>query len=517
MSDIVILVELTGYTDASTSSVYRYATRPFNTTPTDTPANTFYDPRVVDPGYISRQLFRDGQSGIQAQPRAEVAYGALTLANADGLLDAVFGVSTISFKERQIRILQVTPGAAYSTAQVVLKGAISSVAMSRDLVTVYIKDRSYELNSPHTTTVYAGNNSLPNGVEGSSDIAGKAKPVMYGKVLAYEPVCVNSSRNEFQVSTRAVQSIKVYDGAVQFTAGADYTSQVDMETSAPSAGQVRVWPAGGMFRLQARQVYQLTCDVVADVAASSTAAQIIKQMALDRGISSGDISASDVSAMDALNSAVCGIVIDSTQTTLDAMDAVARSIGMSYWFDAQGVLRMARFDVPSGTAVATVAQWNDSTLELQTTGEDVPTLDLRLKYAKYWKPLATNQLAGSVSLATGNDVGQQWRVSQYTGTISPNPHKRTQIAERETLLTAKADADTEAARLYAITNVPRRTFKASNVFLDSAALQIIDLNAIVGLRWNRYGFAPDTDTLRRVTAIQYYYGAQRCDLTLWGA
>ena len=71
--DPVYLVELTGYSDAGTSAVYRYATAGYITAPTDTPANTWYEPRVSDPGSIVRSLFAAGASGIRANPRARSA------------------------------------------------------------------------------------------------------------------------------------------------------------------------------------------------------------------------------------------------------------------------------------------------------------------------------------------------------------------------------------------------------------------------------------------------------------
>lgn len=515
--DLILLAELTGYTDASTSTVYRFSTRKFWTEPTDTPPNEGYSDRIVDAGFLKRQLYFGGVSGARANPRSQVDYGAIVLTNIDGALDTVFGVASISFRERPIRLLKVRQGQPYSAAEVVYKAAISQVAMTRETVTISVKDRSYELNSPHLTTTYLGNNSLPAGVEGSADMAGKVKPKGYGKVFSFAPPCVNTSKQIYQVNVAAIQSVDVFDGASALTRGTDYTSQADMEATAPSPGYYRVWPAGGMFRLETKPTYLLTADVTYDTAADSTVAQILKRMATDRGIQASDISAADVTALDALNNAVVGIVIDDTRTTLDAMDGVALSIGASYYFDQFGVLRMNRFDEPSGTAVAVVANWADSTLEKVADGEDVPTVDVRLNYAGYVNPLSPGQIASSITGAVYSDVQQRYRVSQYAGTITPNPHKRTLVMERTTLLTTKSAADTEAQRLFNLVSVSRRTFVAKNVFLDDAALETIDINSVVELRWDRYGFDPVFGTLRRVIALTHYFSARRCDLTLWGA
>lgn len=518
-SDPIWLVELTGYTDVATSTVYRFCAGAdgYITQATDTPASVWYEPCVIDAGVLKRDMFDAGQSGARANPRARVGYGSITLANIDGHLDTVFDNAAISFRERQVRILRVQPAAAYSTAEVILVAAIGQIEHTGGQVVVGIKDRSYELDSQHITTTYAGNNALPAGVEGVADLAGKPKPLIYGKVFQIAPPCVNTSKLIYQVSTAAIQSLTAYDGGVALTAGAAYSSQVDMETTAPSAGQVRVWAAGGMFRLGSSPAYRITADVVADSSANSTAAQIIKRMALDRGIASGDISAADVAALDVLNPAVCGIYVDSTATTLDLMDQIARSVGAWYTFSRLGVLRMARFDVPSGTAAAVVAEWNCTEVARVANGEDVPTTSVALKYARYYERQTRDGLAGAVSDAAAADFAQEWRTSLYTGTLSPNPHKRTQSAERETLLTAKADADAEAARLYGITSVSRRTHLLSGVYLDSATLSGLDIGAVIELRWSRWGFDPVVGSLRRVIGVTYDYAAQRCDLTVWGA
>lgn len=521
-TDWVWLVELTGYTDASTSAVYRYATRDYTTARADTPADTHYAGRVLAISPVERRMFANGQSGARANPRSEVGVGAIELMNIDGALDSLFGNGAVSFRERSARVLRVRPGAAYSTAEVKLVATISQAALQREKVVVSIKDPSYQLASPHTTVTYAGNNALPAGVEGVADLAGKVKPLLYGKCLSVPAPCVNTSRLIYQVSNRALQSVQgVYDGGVALTAGATYTSQVDMETTAPAAGQYRAWLAGGMVRLGSSPVYRIMVDATGDTAGNSTAAQLLKTLALARGIASGDINAADVTALDTANSAVLGIWISDSQSTLDAMDAIARSVGAYYGFDRLGALRMQRFGLAAGTAglgqLPVLAPWAGATLESLPAGEDVPTTTVRLKYARYWQVQAPGELSSSATDAQVSDLGQAWRVSEYTGTLSPNPHKRTQTAERETLFTAKADADTEAARLYTLTSAQRRTHLVSGVAMGNPDVDGLDINQAAELRWDRFDLGATTGSVRLVIAMTENLIEQRADVTLWGA
>lgn len=511
---MILLIELTGYTDAGTSAVYRYSTAAYNTQPGDSPANTHYEPRVIDPGAISRKMTDLSRNS----PRGEVGYGEIVLANGDGGLDTLFGDGVTSFRERQVRVLMVDADAAYSTAEVLLVAVIVQAELSRDTVSVSIKDGSYILASAHQTTVYAGTNSLPAGVEGVDDIKGKVKPMLYGKGLKIQPPCVNTSKLIYQISARALQSVDgVYDGGAALTAGATYADQAAMEATAPSAGQYRAWLAGGMIRLGSSLVYGLTVDATADTSGNSTAAQLIKTVALARGWPSGDISASDVAALDTANSSVLGIWVDDSRTTLDAMDLLAQSVGACYWVDRLGILRMARLDLPSGTSVETIAPWKFSSVAQVTSGQDVPAGTARIKYARYGQAQSRTELAGTVTDADAADLAQEWRVSTYSATPSPNPHKRLQTIERDTALTSKANADTESQRLQELWAAPRRVHECTSVRLIEDNALNLDLNAVVGFRWDRYGFSLDTDTLRRVVGLTFYFRDLRCDLTLWGA
>src|SRR5574340_223539 len=118
-------------------------------------------------------------------------------------------------------------------------------------IAIRIKNRQLELNTPIQTTKYAGTNSLPDGLEGVSDIQGKSKPLLFGQCKNITPVLVNTSRLIYQVNDGAIitTNAAVYDNGVALTKGADYASQADMETNAPAAGAFRLWLAGGYFRL----------------------------------------------------------------------------------------------------------------------------------------------------------------------------------------------------------------------------------------------------------------------------
>lgn len=518
-SERIFLAELTGYTDAGTSQVFRFSTAPYCTLSTDDPPDTRYVPCIAtgDAGYIEQRLFDDGKSGARSDGQASVGVGALTLVNIDGQQDFSMFTSGVSFREREYRLLEVDPGASYSTATLVLRACISQVAMTRESVTVSLKDRSYLLASAHLTAVYGGTNVLPAGVDGTAEIAGKLIPLIMGKVFGVDPVCVNTSKLIYQVSSASVQSITPSDGGSTIPADAagDYTSQADMEANAPAAGKVRVWKAGGMFRLTTAPNFQLLADVTADTAGNSTVGQLIKRLALARGFLAGEVNAADVTALDAFDSSVNGLNINDTTPTNTLMSRLAASIGAVWWPDDLSVVRMQPFAEASGDGVM-IAAHNCDSVEKITDGEDVPTLELRLKYAEYPTPLKAGQLATSLTAAQVSDLGEQWRVSRYLGTISPNPYARTQVIERETTLATKTDADAVAARQFNLTKVARRTHRmrchGDEVFRGAT------LNGVASLYWDRYGFSTEVASARRITGLLKRFNTRRdIEITGWGS
>lgn len=513
MSDWVLLVELTGFTDASTAVVYRYSTGAYSTLPSDTPANAWFDPRVIDPGSITRSVPTERNT-----PRAEVGYGLIRIANIDGALDTTFGGGAVSFRERQARVLRVREGAAYSTAEVLLVATIAQIELSDTEITVSVKDPSYRLASAHITATYGGTNVLPAGVDGVDDLRGKVKPALYGRALKIRPPQVNTSRLIYQISTRPLVSVDgVYDGGAPYSAGATYTDEAEMQANAPAAGQYRAWLAGGMIRLGTAPTLGLTVDATADSAANSTPGHLLRRMALDRGFVTGDINAADLTALDAASSAVCGVWIDDSRTTLDAMDLIARSCGAVYWFDRLGQLRMRQLSLPGAAEAVAVAPWSAQSVTQVMSGEDVPTQTVRIRYARYGVTQGANEVAGSVTQADRADLAQEWRVAQASATPSPNPHARLLTVERDTALTTTTAADAEATRVQALLAAPRRTHRAVGVQLSDALVLALDLMAVVELRWRRYGFDPVTGTPRRVIGLTTYLRDLRADLTLWGA
>ena len=212
---------------ASAETLY-FATKGFTSTPSDTPANTFFDPRVKVPASIRRTMFAPGRTFGQSQ----VGFGDLVLINEDGGLDFL---EDYAFDGRSITQYRGPEGAAFPGGYT--KGLVATMEQAIPDSRSYrikIRDRQDEVDIPLQPTKYDGDNSLPAGLEGvAGDLKGKPKPICYGVVKNIAPPLVNTSKLIYQVNDGTVASVdEVYDAGIQLKKSVwDWTLQTTPDTN----------------------------------------------------------------------------------------------------------------------------------------------------------------------------------------------------------------------------------------------------------------------------------------------
>jgi hypothetical protein len=505
----MILIELTAAVDgAGTLKTLYVSDSSFVTSPTDTPANIAFDTRVIDPGSIGLHAFSDGRTG----GATKLETGEISLANVDGVLD---GWLNYSFEGRPVTIRSGDGGAYPASFSTLFVGTVGGIDVSPTQLVIRLRDKQYLFGLPARTLLYGGTNVLPNGVDGlAADLKGKARPSAFGKVLNVSPPQVNTSRLIFEVGPcNSVDA--VYSNGAALTVGAVYTSQFDMETNSPAAGQFRPWPAGGYFRIGSFSAEQITADVTEGAtAADSTAAQILKRLAGAAGVAGTGVSAADVVALDALNPAIVGIWIDDDSSTFtSAMDEIAGSVGAWYGFDQAGVLRMGRLSEPTGSPVLTIRDF-----DMMATPERHPPRDsagpawsVAVKHTKCWT-VQTSGLAGSAGVRAGF-VGVERRSSSVADASIRTQWLMAGKIEIDTLLTTTADGDAEAARLLAMHKVRRDLFDVT-VSVDLLAASPVRIADVIAVQTDRYGMS--AGRLFRVIGFALNLAANTATLYLWG-
>lgn len=507
---MIYIVEIVAAIDAAgTTTTLRYSSQPYTTKPSDTPANTFYDDRITNPASISRSLYSNGTTSGASR----VNYGAVELTNVDGGLDSILNYS---FDGRSLVIKIGNAGDAYSSFVTILAGTMEQVEFTFSKVTILARDKLAIVDMPLQTTLYAGNNSLPNGVEGVADIAKSPKPLLYGQVFNIAPIMVNSSKLTYQINDGAISLVNaVYDRGVALTAGADYADITTLHAASPASGSYITCLALGYIRLGAVPTGILTCDATQGAtSANRTVAQVLKAMALKAGVASGDINASDVTALDTANSSVVGIWVDSADSAMSSMDKVAQSIGAYFGFDAFGVLRMGLFTAPTGSAILEIDVNNIISIEhgrTNDTDKGIPAWRVNLTYQKNYT-VQDFDLAGAVTAARRNILALPSLIKSAEDTAIKTQYTLAATIEKESLLVDATAAQTEATRLLNLYKINRDLYTVT-IALDLTST-LPDLNNVVNITMNRFGL--NSGKLFKIIGIESDYLKNRATLTLWG-
>ncbi len=531
----MMAIELTAAIDAAgTLQTFYLADGRLVTGAGDTPANTAFDDSLIDPGSVGLAAFGYGRTSGDTK----LDTGEIVIANVDGAYDAWVGYG---FDGRQIIIRSGDPGSPYPGGwTTVMVGTAEAPEATYSKLVIRLRDRQFVLDKPALQNLYAGTNSLPNGLEGTpTDIKGKRKPKVYGLVRSIEPFLVNTSKLTYQVCDGAVASITAYDRGLALTAGADYATSALLQAATVTAGTYATCLAEGYFRLGSTPAGLVTADVTQGAnAAARTAAQIAKAILTDAGLATGQyltsrsalvlrdratnqpltsrggsIPATDVTAMDTANSAVCGVYVSDDTTIAQALDFVVGGVGGYYGFDQTGTIRMGILTAPSGSPVATILRTDMLSIERQPAKDaGIPIWRATINYSKLGRAQPTD-LASSVTAAERARLQDTWRASSSADASIKTQFLMAGEITRDSPLTDDTAAATEAARVLALYKVRRDVLEVP-VHIDFATENGLWLLQVVNVTISRFGL--NAGKLFRIIGIRFELGSRRAVLTLWG-
>lgn len=496
----------------STNSTLYFSTDGFVTLPTDTPANIAFEPRLIDPGSISVNLIED--NGIFNDATLDV--GEIAIANIDGYYDYLINPTGDDYicdgKALVIRYGDQS-GAYPSTFTTLFQGTCDGIEVTYDKLIIRAKDNAYLLDKSLLTDTYAGNNVLPNGVEGRpEDIKGELKPWMWGPIANVELKCCNTSKLIYKVNQGYVAGeyiYAIYDKGIALTAGADYSSQSDMETNAPLSGYFRRWPAGGHVRLGSTPAGKVTADAVKGT--STTLHTVAQTMKAILAVQSLVPLAADVTALDALNSRQVCIFIDTDISIREALGKVARSIGAYFYYDRLSQLHLGRFIAPedmAGTPFA-LQEYNILDIEHIATPANKPYSKYILEYYNVETPQSKDELAASVPQSTKERLKKAYNKSIYVApgiSSGYNSNKQLRITTR---FTVEAHCIEEVTRLSTMFASPRRCYEVT-IHINDFNFEVMQL---FSLTHYRFGL---NNTLCVLISYTLNLSENNAVLKLWG-
>ncbi|HEY0915655.1 MAG TPA: hypothetical protein VGE22_12360 [Solimonas sp.] len=505
---------------------YAFATKTFVTTDTinGMAAGTLVEGRLQQPGLMRRDMY--GQGAVRGE--VPISTGAIQLANTDGELDALRDVPM----DGVLFVLATVVNGDVS--KIIRAGYLEqAVAESEDFITLPVRDVQHAMDKLDLMEDrYAGTNALPAGIEGTAaDIKGRVKPLVVGKVFNVSPVCVNTSRLIYQVDGQrgfvTGWSLTVYDKRSTLTAGANYTSQADMETNAPAAGQYRVWPSGGCFRLGSSPTGQVTADCTNPPTASAacTVSNVLKYFADPLFTFTPDYT-SDPEV---------GIYLTESTSWLAAFNEVAASVqafltqGWAPWVGAglqwggwsSHLMPAASLPYTPVSVDLTVSNIVPGSMRQVLPGDatrGLPVWRVNVHYKKNYTVMSPADLAG-VALADQAFCEQAFRTVSKSQTSVLIDYPDALELDIPTLLVDATEAETEAQRLLDLFKVKRNVFSLKVQMEDiriqlGSSIDFFSIGVAATLTYPRHGFDAGVDMV--IIGAEENFAEDTVDLIVWG-
>jgi hypothetical protein len=521
------IIEFDAVTDAlGTVKTFRFSSASrYQTRPDDTPANAVYESRVINAGSYERHCWQRGTT----RGTSQVSWGVVSLANADGGLDALIGYG---LDGQAIRILRgpdptrSKPVYRSTDFTPIFTGKLRRAQPSWDTIDLYLTDTWGDVGQKSLQlTKFAGSNVLPDGVEGTTDLLGKPKPKLRGTYPNFQPPCVNTSLLIYQIDDGTailpLTITKVCDRGDTLGVGVQRSTLGALVTMSP-APSTYDWYAGSegwYFRLGSSPIGQVTCFASEGVLANRTAAQIVSRvLSQEGGFSLSSIAG--ISALDAANSAECGIWVGDETTLQPFVDAIMDSVNGFVTDTRDGGMSLGRLADPSTlTSIQTFEAWQIKSAEgLKIQGSNDPGVGIRISKsvngvaARYLRDIdATAGLPVYKVILNYGRVGLVQSASDLAGADLPtlaqvNTEYKTVTAENDTILVQhvnapeftvytqlcnQTDGQAEANRQLALRGVPRYIVEIpldlSDPILAAQTAQI-DLMKGFTLKIDRFGW-----------------------------
>jgi len=463
----------------------------FVSSPTESPANTWFEPRLVEPISFSRSMFSMGKIGGFSQP----GFGELILTNADGGLD---DWASYAWDGRSVELRVGESGAALQYYFTIFDGQAHSIEFDDLFVRVILRDDQNDFDVDYPPNLYAGTG----GNEGSSDLANQPKRLCFGEVYNIEPVLVDSTNYVYQVHDGEIEAIDaVYQGGVALTVTTDYT--VDL--------------TNGRFTLVAEPTGVITADVKGSVLNGTyrnNAANIVDYIAVtysnltfpdDFDTNSFLFLASDLPNG---NPAPIGVFDRDTTTIRDVLDRIMNSIGGFYGFDRVGDLFVGRVLLPTGSATAEFDSTN--IIEITRMASAVPNYQVRVGYKKNHRVMSESDFDSAITDAQRDYLVRESNFAIATDTAVQTAYPNSKALIVDSALADSSDAAAEASRLLTIYKAQRDFYR----ILVKTQPYTLKLNDVVKITFNRYNLS--SGKLFRVISINEDAANNEVELELWG-
>lgn len=352
-------------------------------------------------------------------------------------------------------------------------------------------------------------------LEGGEDLAGKPKPLAFGKVRQIKGVLIDSLNLIYQLHDGELESVdEADDEGVALTPAGDVS---DLYATSVSAGQFKTDLARGLVRLGTKPIGEATFTAQGDALGGyvSTAADIARRIVSRHGgLVDARIDLGAIARLNTANSAVCGYATTTEAENMDAiLSSVLGSVGAWWTYTRAGIFRVQRLEPPeNGVPVGVLDETRVLYGGIARGPCAPPSKRQRLTYQRVWQPQQSSSLATSLTEEQRRYLGEEWRyVTGEAGSARiETADLDAEDVDAETYLDDRAAAQAEADRRQALFGVRRNAF---TVPLAEGLFQY-NLGEIWTLQIRRFGLAAGRPCV--IVGITEDVASDSTILELWG-
>jgi hypothetical protein len=422
----VVLIEATAQV-AGVETVMYMATKPYNTSPTDAPANTHYRPIVAVGVLFTEELSLTGDGALSA--------GDVEIDNYAGERDAWLGYV---WTNRTFKAYVGDVRWPRADFRPIFDGITADIApRGRLKLALKLRDKLQRLNTPITEAKLGGLTQNKDALI----------PMVFGEVHNVSPLLIDPAALEYQVHGGAVEDIfEVRDNGIPVAATVDNVA--------------------GTFTLEHSPAGAVTVSVQGDkegaVSYRTSCSQLVQRLVTGYGKATdrftvADLDMANLAAFDAAHPEPMQLAAPDRLNVLAACQMLTGSLGAQMSMSSLGKLRLIQIALPAPGVPVVVRpqQMVERTLEPVSRTEAVGAV--KLGFAKNWTVQA---LVTAIPEEHKALYATEWLTTTKSDAGVLAAYKLNgEPLQQDTMLIHRADADAEALRRLGLWKVPRTTYQ----------------------------------------------------------
>ena len=434
----ICLVEISAVLDETDTLTDLYwSNGGYVTQPTDTPANQYYDPIVIN-DIVTNEAINIGST-------PSVSFSDITISNIGREI-----FSQYKFKGRTINIYQGQINQARSAFTLIYTGVIDNInGSSINSYTIKLVDKMQKLNKPISETTLGGTTAN----------SGQLIPLVFGEVANISPLLIDPVTNQYQVHLNAVQEIiEVRDFGYPITVTNDI--------------------AHGKFTLTTNPAGTITCSVRGDKRSgtyNNTIVEIITEIVKNYGgFTDTDIDLTNFSTFASSHTQDVCAYYTSKENILTAITSLADSVEAQIYMTRLGKLSLFQLDF-TAPSVITINDYDiiENSFYLSTVLE--VQAGIKLNYCQ--NHAVQKDLQTGITASHKDSWAKDWLLVEATDIPTATAHNiETQVTPVDTALINKAQAQAEADRRLTVWKAQRYVYKMDVMRTDLVLGQTITYN-----------------------------------------